>query len=109
MQVRWRKARSEGGEGRRGSEEGGSQGLTAGCCRTSLGRPRRDLPPHETTRGTPGRRRYRDVVFATVRVAIITYPVRGREVGGYCRYRAGGAVGKGFERRRATGKLVHRA
>ena len=93
MQVKWRRARSEGGEERRGSEEGGSQRLTVERCRTSFGRPRRDYPPHETTRGTPSRRRYRDVVFATVRFAIITDLARGREVGDSCKYCAGGANG----------------
>ena len=95
MLVKWQRARSEGGEGRRGGEESGSQRLTAEWCRTSLGPPRRDFPPHKTTRGTPSRRRYREVVFTKVRFVIITYLVRGREVGGYCKYRARGADGGG--------------
>ena len=49
VQVRWQRARSEGGEVIRGSEEGGPQRLTAEWCQALLYRPRGDFPPHETT------------------------------------------------------------
>ena len=48
-----------------------------------------------TTRGTPGRRRYRGAVFATIRIAIITWSVGEGRLESYFRYRAGGAGGGG--------------
>ena len=82
--------RSDNGEVGRGSKEGGNQRLTEEM-ESDFARPSTSVFTVTRDHASDARsRRYRDVVLATVWVAIITYFGEGREVGGYGRYRAGG-------------------